>query len=73
LPIKLFSETVKPNVPPEVPTPAPIAISPVAFSSISISITFKSGVEPCLVVSLTDAKIFLDLKLFKDLFKIKEL
>ena len=41
LPNQLFSEIEIPNEPPLVPTPAPALISPVGFSSILISITFK--------------------------------
>ena len=37
-PKKLFSLTPKPNVPPEVPTPAVAYISPVGFSSTEILI-----------------------------------
>ena len=57
------------KVPPFVPTPAPALISPVGFSSISISIIFKLSELPSETFDLTELKMFLDLILATDLSK----
>ena len=67
LPKKLFSLIPPPKVPPPVPKPAPKEISPVAFSSTVISITFTFSLEPSLILYLTEEKIFLAFRLFIDL------
>ena len=62
---------LNPTLPPLVPTPAPALISPVGFSSTLISIIFKLFEDPSLISDLTEEKIFLDLILASDLFKLK--
>ena len=61
------------NAVPSVPTPAPAAISPVAFSSTAISKTFKSGEDPSVIFLSTFAKIPLAFSLLMDLFTSKTL
>ena len=68
MPRKLFSETAKPSVPPEVPNPAPSDISPVAFSSTSISINFELLSDPSVIFDTTFANRFLAFRLLIDLF-----
>ena len=57
----------KPKVLPLVPKPAPAEISPVAFSSTSISTIFKFGLDPSKIFESTFSKIPLARILFKDL------
>ena len=63
----MFSLTLKEKDPPSVPTPAPALISPVGFSSTTISIIFRSLLEPSLTSCITSPKRFLDLILDIDL------
>ena len=67
LPKKLFSDTEKPKVPPSVPAPAPIVISPVGFSSTLTLIIFVPSVEPLITSDFTDLNKFEAFKLFNDL------
>ena len=66
-PRSLFCFIPKPKVFPLVPKPAPAEISPVAFSSTSISTIFKFGLDPSKILESTFSKIPLARILFKDL------
>ena len=63
----MFSFTPKAIVVPDVPTPAPAVISPVAFSSTVMFITFESNVFPSIISEFTSLKKFKFLRLFIDL------
>ena len=67
LPKKLFSFKPPPILEPEVPVPAPKEISPVGFSSTTISIIFWSGEEPSFIFLLTVLNYLFAFKLFIDL------
>ena len=65
-PNQLFSFTLKINVPPEVPIPAPALISPVAPSSTSILIILRLSLVPLSTLYVTFLKIPLALILAID-------
>ena len=70
-PSQLFSTILNSNDPPWVPTPAPALISPVGFSSTSISIIFWSNSDPSVIFVLTSPNIFLALSLAIDCWSFK--